>query len=188
MILSNTFPIRALLPILISVSAAFLISCYSGYESTPVPFEILWRFTPLGLLSDLRADLFEIRNGTLFDRNLFLGFFQLKFSYLSVFLKTCALEAPFYLLLLRRYHVTSRITCLLSSNLLTHPAVYFVFPSLFTSYMTSALASEAFAPITEFLFVFGLSRFYGKNGPKALTVAVVISIANLFSWQMGALV
>jgi hypothetical protein len=104
-------------------------------------------------------------------------------GYLKVFFETNALEAPFYFCLLRRKTVQKRLVYLFSANLLTHPAVYFLFPILFSkmnqAYGTFLTSSEVFALGAETLFVYFLAK------TRFPSTAFWIVSANLFSWWVG---
>lgn len=107
-------------------------------------------------------------------------------GYLTAFLATNALEAPFYFWLLRRVPLQERTVYLFSGNLLTHPAVYFLFPFFFfkasQGYGVLLTFSELFAFGAETLFIYflGRTRFFP-------TVFWIVT-ANLFSWWIGVFV
>jgi hypothetical protein len=101
------------------------------------------------------------------------------------FFLTIALEAPIYWLGLRTKLSLRRIAAvILILNLLTHPAVWYLWPRwAFRAgwdFRTYALACEIFAPALEaFTLILGFKIPPGR--------AVVTSIlANLCSWWIGA--
>jgi hypothetical protein len=106
-------------------------------------------------------------------------------EYLRAFATTCALEAPFYLGLLRSRGAGRALLILFGSNVLTHPLVYFAFPAAFAragaSYAAFLAAAEAFAALVEIIFVC-------KVGRRPLVASAAwIGAANLASWWIGAL-
>lgn len=104
-------------------------------------------------------------------------------EYLKTYFATNALEAPFYFWLLRRKTLQKRIVYLCSANLLTHPAVYFLFPFVFSKigqdYGFFLTVAELFAFGAETLFV------YFRTKTDFLPTAFWIVAANLFSWWVG---
>ena len=160
-------------------SFALLISLYSGYHSTPVPRELLWQFSPLGLLTGIKS---EYRN--LESACFFLGKFDPSLDYFIVFLKTCLFEAPFYFLALRPIKIRNFFVILLCANFLTHPLVFFFIPCLAENYLHSLYMAEIFAAGFEagfILFVLGGSQPAKR---KAFSFSMIV-LANLFSWQLG---
>jgi len=107
-------------------------------------------------------------------------------QYLPVFLWTCILEAPFYLICLRLKKTSWQrsFAILFFANLATHPLVTFAFPLLAEKWQLpmvySALLKETFAPVVETLVIKKFSRL-SWLGSIALSFA-----ANLFSWWVGA--
>ena len=160
------------------VGIALLISCFSGFEHRPAPFVFKWSVSPLGLLFNFNSELLGYTTAPGFAAS-----FTWALDYLWVFLKTCALESPFYFLIFRRQGYSYALGALFVANLLTHPAVYFVFPWLFNSYLTMALAAEVFAPLVEAVFVALAVR---GSGARPVFAVIWVILANLFSWQMGA--
>jgi hypothetical protein len=156
------------------------LSFFSGFKSFPIPRDLAWQFSPLGLLHGVSAE-----NRDLDSQGFFSGHFAFSFDYLIVFLKTCLLESPFYFYCFRREGFSRRLAYLLFSNFLTHPLVFFFIPTLFDKYITAALVSEAFAPAVEMTFV--VSVLMAKKAPlrKLAFSAFVILCANLFSWEVG---
>jgi hypothetical protein len=169
-----------------ALSVAVLISCLSGYRETPVPHEIKWQLSPLGLLFSFNPEFLTVETITSFA-----GRLGLTFDYLWVFLKTCLCEAPFYFLLFRRRGLPYFLAVLVGANLLTHPAVYFVFPAVFKNFMMYLGTAEIFAPLVESILVCWLlfrSSERSPGGAAPWVAVLVIFAANLFSWQMGAFV
>jgi hypothetical protein len=157
------------------------LSFFSGFKSFPIPADLAWQFSPLGLLHGVTPE-----NMDLDSQGFFTGHFSYSFDYLIVFLKTCLLESPFYFFCFRRESFPRRLSYLLFANLLTHPLIFFFFPTLFDKYITAALVSEAFAPAVEMAFVVSILMMTKKeSGPKLAVSALVILLANLFSWEVG---
>ena len=107
-------------------------------------------------------------------------------EYLKAFAITNLLEAPFYFWLLRRLPFPRQFFYLICSNLITHPAVYFLFPYIFykggQSYALFLTIAEGFAFAAEALFI------YLKAGTAFCSTALFVTIANLFSWWVGVLI
>lgn len=163
--------------------AVVLLSFFSGFHSSPVPADLAWHFSPLGLLAALREGLKpeyrELKSGSYFSGQ--LGWTP---DYLLVFAKTCALEAPFYYAALRRQPLIRFLAALMALNFATHPLVFFFIPSLFSRYLTSALVSEFFAAFAEMALVWLLlSKWESRS--SAWSGALWILTANLFSWELG---
>jgi hypothetical protein len=167
----------------LALAFVLAVSLFSGYHARPVPSEVAWAFSPLGWLEIGWSGMWS-RWGELGTARLFRGVPGLTLDYLVVFLKTCAMEAPFYFLLLAKRHGWKRSSgWILSANALTHPAVYFLIPALIPSYLLAALVSEAFAPLAEILFVLAVTR---ARTPVLVTRAILfVGLANLVSWQLG---
>lgn len=164
----------------LAVFIATLVSCFSGFVAAPVPFDFKWDLSPLGLLFRFNPELAEIESMPSFQ-----GKLGATFDYLWVFLKTCALEAPFYYIVLRRRGARFATGVLVAANLITHPLIYFAFAYAFRNFLVSVFAAEIYAPLAEAVFVAWIAR-----GPRsnAWAAAAAITLANLFSWQMGAFV
>ncbi len=174
----------SLAPIVLLTGTVLTISVLSGFQSTPVPFELAWQFSPIGFLMSalkqgLPAEYWDIPTA-----NYFRGPSGWSLDYATVFLKTCVLESPFYFWCLKDRNLFHRAQILLTANFLTHPVVFFVFPLLFSHYVPAALWAELFAASVEMLFVGSIvTKAHGyRSGTCA---ALVILLANLFSWEAG---
>jgi hypothetical protein len=155
------------------------LSLFSGFKSFPVPFDLAWQFSPIGLIQGIKPENLDLDTGSYFS-----GHFGYTLDYFFVFFKTCLAESPFYYFCFRRLPFTKFLSYLLLANFLTHPIVFFVIPLLFSKYITAALVGEAFAPLVEMTFAFVvLSKTQTKT--TASLGAVVILLANLFSWEVG---
>ena len=157
-----------------------LLSWSSGYHEVTVPAGLRWQFSPLGLLGPLDPLYRDLRSGGGFS-----GVWGWRWDYAVVFAKTCLIELPFYWLALRRCGHRQRLVGLLLANAFTHPAVFFVFPVLFKNYLPGVLSSELFAVLAEAGLVASWCRVRGARAGSALLSAVLIVLANLFSWQIG---
>jgi hypothetical protein len=167
-----------------ALTLAWIVSCLSGFHGEPVPFELAWKLSPIGLLLGIDPEL--ARMGSVSS---FAGAWGITPDYFVVFLKTCLLEAPFYLWVFRGRGLALGVMALVVANLLTHPAVYFVFPSMFARFLAAVLSAEVFAPSVEAAFVVVLLlRTEGPRPHPLWNPAALIVLANLFSWQMGAFV
>jgi hypothetical protein len=92
---------------------------------------------------------------------------------------TLVLEAPFFLLGLRDHPWKTRITFWLGANLLSYPAVFFVFPHLDWPFWAQEAGAELWAPACEiFVGWFIVPRFSRRD-------ASIVVFANLFSWLVG---
>jgi hypothetical protein len=139
----------------------------AGMSAAGTPFQVLWTFSPLGLITSALSPA-GLPYSWLPARKFTFGPAALSCGYLVIFLKTCLLEAPFYYWALRgaRRRAASRvghpvehpgagfrrwpvIAQLGLANLLTHPVVFFVIPALFSRYLTGLLVAEVFAPVVE---------------------------------------
>jgi hypothetical protein len=171
-------------PIALLSATVLAISVLSGFQSTPVPYELTWQFSPLGFLMSALKDGLPSEFLDLPTANYFRGPSGWSLDYATVFAKTCALEAPFYFLCLKNESLPRRLQVLMSSNFLTHPIVFFVFPLLFSKYVPAALSAELFAALAEMAFVGGIvAKTEGaRRGARA---AIWIVMANLFSWEAG---
>ena len=99
-------------------------------------------------------------------------------EWLAAFLLTLAVEIPIGLVLLRQAEPDLRrlFFLVVFANLVTHPAVWFVFTQLFligTPQYT--LAAEAWAVVIEAMFYFVTIRGLGPS--RAVTVAVAANAA-----------
>ena len=107
-------------------------------------------------------------------------------AWFSAFVLTIVVEAPVVWFLVRRAepNVARLGLLVLFANLVTHPAVWYVFTQLFlVGTSTYTLAAEAWAIGAEALF-YGVT--IGGLGPRrAVAVAVV---ANVASFLVGRLV
>lgn len=178
---------QALAPITLLTGTVLTISILSGFQSTPVPFELAWQFSPIGFLMSalkggLPAEYLELPTA-----NYFRGPSGLNLDYATVFFKTCLLEAPFYAWCLRRESFLKTVQLILSANFLTHPIVFFVFPLLFSHYVPAALSAEVFAAGAEMLFI-GLWMKSSYGARAGWSSAFIILLANLFSWEVGMFV
>jgi hypothetical protein len=167
-------PLASLWAVALMGSLVLSLSILSGFHMPQVDAGVLWKFSPLGLLrSELGPYAWLPANGMHF------GPAGLSGDYAWVFLKTCLLETPFYFLWFRRSR-KGFLFHLSLANLLTHPLVFFVIPTLFGTYLRGLLVAEAFAAGAEGAYFFALS-------PGRRTLGFLIAVAaNLFSWQMGA--
>ena len=162
---------------------AAVLSGYSGYHHAHAPTTVLYAFTPLGLLSRAGHDIHSLKSHCSFA-----GVPSLSMDYFLIFLWTCFLELPFYSVALSRAPAVARFAVLLLANLATHPVVFFAFPRLIGSYLTSVLASEAFAIAVEVSIVLAVLRKFWRDPAERdspMATAAVICAANLFSWQIG---
>ncbi|MFL5812221.1 MAG: hypothetical protein ACJ763_01480 [Bdellovibrionia bacterium] len=178
---------QALAPITLLTGTVLTISILSGFQSTPVPHELAWQFSPIGFLTSALKGGLPAEYLDLPTANYFRGPSGLSLDYATVFFKTCFLEAPFYAWCLRREGFFKAVQLILTANFLTHPIVFFVFPLLFARYVPAALSAEVFAAGAEMLFI-GL---WMKNSYGARTgwiSAFIILFANLFSWEVGMFV
>lgn len=120
--------------------------------------------------------------------------------YLEIFLLTCGLELPFYFVVfllalvlskaplkpglpqLLKKSVFSTVIC----NLVSHPAVYFLFPALASRlklpYYQLLIGAECFAPLSE---IFVMTRLWKV---PLLQTATLLTLANLISWWVGILI
>ncbi|MDR3608670.1 MAG: hypothetical protein P4M08_15005 [Oligoflexia bacterium] len=159
-----------------------LVSMFSGFHSFPVPIDLAWQFSPLGLMQKIQASSWELESVRYFSGT--LGFTP---DYAWVFLKTCLCEFPLYWLCFRRFRFSSVVAICVAANAATHPLVFFVIPRFFEKYLTSALFSEAFAPLVEMLIaVFVLLRSRAcRTWREAMLRSLWILAANLYSWELG---
>ena len=82
-------------------------------------------------------------------------------SWLSAFLVTQLVEVPIYHRAAPSRWGSKRLYIAFGASILTHPIVFFVFPKLgFETYWTMVSAAEAFAVITEAIYLsrLGFSR------------------------------
>jgi hypothetical protein len=104
---------------------------------------------------------------------------------------TLLLEAPFVLWLLRptEQGLGRRWLLLLVANLVTHPLVWFFFPSLPLPRLTTLLLSEGWAigaeTVVYALLVTSLPQLRWDRWRRALLVSVV---ANGASWGVGTFI
>jgi hypothetical protein len=157
-----------------------LLSFFSGFKSFPVPADLAWQFSPIGLLNGVRPEYLALDS-----HGFFLGHFAWSLDYLIVFFKTCLLESPFYFYCFRGEKFTRGLSYLLTANFLTHPLIFFFVPTLFDKYITAALVSEAFAPAVEMAFVVSILMAKKVSRGKLALSALIILLANLFSWEAG---
>ena len=107
-------------------------------------------------------------------------------EWFPAFLLTLAVEVPIAAYLLRRAEpdLLRRLLLVVFANLLTHPAVWFVFTQLFViGTLEYTLAAEAWAVGIESLFY--LVTIPGLGPRRALLVAFA---ANLASFAVGRLI
>jgi hypothetical protein len=107
-------------------------------------------------------------------------------EWFAAFLLTLAVEAPVAAYLLRRAEpaLPRRILLVIFANLLTHPAVWFVFTQLFlVGTPEYTLAAESWAILVEALFYAVTIR--GLAPSRAIGVALA---ANLASFAIGRLI
>jgi hypothetical protein len=178
---------QALAPIALLTGTVLTISILSGFQSTPVPYELAWQFSPTGFLSSalhggLPAEIWDLPTA-----NYFRGPSGLSLDYATVFTKTCFLEAPFYTYCLRKENFLKTVQLILTANFLTHPIVFFVFPLLFSHYVPAALSAEVFAAGAEMIFI-GLWIYKSYGARAGWISAFIILLANLFSWEVGMFV
>jgi len=178
---------ESLAPVILLIGTILAISVLSGFQSSPVPYELAWQFSPIGFLQSalhggLPAEYLELPTA-----NYFRGPSGLSLDYATVFFKTCFLEAPFYFWCLRRENTYRSLQILLTANFLTHPIVFFIFPLIFSRYVPAALWAELFAAGAEMLFVgYLMARSHGRL--SGVSAALMILLANLFSWEVGMFV
>lgn len=98
------------------------------------------------------------------------------------FALTLTIEAPWVLWLLKAHEprLPRRWAALLFANLLTHPLVWFFFPTLPVPHPWALAASELWAFAGEWWFYGMFVR--GLNSRVACTVSLA---ANLSSWSLG---
>lgn len=105
--------------------------------------------------------------------------------WLRAFALTTGVEATVAIPLLRGVEpaVSRRLTLVVFANLMSHPAVWFVFPALAGSYLTKTLLSEAWAVSVE-------AAFFCFVLPRASRARLwgVSMIANGLSWLVGIVV
>lgn len=95
---------------------------------------------------------------------------------------TLLLESPFYLYGLRSYSWKTRVTYWLAANMLSYPAVFFLFPQLGWSSWMQEVGAEIWAPVCEVAVGwFLVPRFCRRE-------AGIVVFANLFSWLVGRLI
>lgn len=101
------------------------------------------------------------------------------------FALTLAIEAPWVLSLLKAHEprCSHRLAALLFANLLTHPLVWFFFPTLPVPHSWALAASELWAFAGEWWFYGMFVR--GLSPKQAGTVSFA---ANLSSWSLGWLI
>lgn len=107
-------------------------------------------------------------------------------EWLAAFLLTLAIEVPIGLVLLRQAEPDLRrlFFLVIFANLVTHPAVWFIFTQLFlVGTPQYTLAAEAWAVVVEAIFYF--VTISGLAPTRAVAVAVV---ANAASFVIGRLV
>jgi hypothetical protein len=168
-----------------TLTAAAVISMLSGYVATPLGRDIRWQLTPLGLVTDFDPNMLVWSSGCRFA-----GRLGTDFDYLWTFLKTCLLESAFFAVLLKESGYVRALALCAAANFISHPIVFFAFPCLFERYFTALMSSEAFAPAIEIIFILGMEIWrLKKMPPRGLIVRVILLItaANLFSWQTGLL-
>ena len=156
------------------------ISFLSGFHLVEVPFELRWQFSPIGLLQPLRQAYWNLKSQASFE-----WAFSWNWDYADVFLKTCVLEAPFYYFALRPIKLDRILATILLANFITHPVVFFIFPALFENYYHSLVGSELYANLAEIALV----TFWFRASSNRNTFyyrAALISLANIFSWQVGS--
>ncbi len=176
---TNTVSLNA---ILLGLLAASTLSLLSGFQNFPVPFDLAWQFSPLGVLQGISPE-----NAAIESASYFSGRFGLTPDYFIYFLKTCAYESPFYYLCFRGLPFPRILALIVLLNLATHPIVFFVIPLLFSRYFAAALFSEAFAPTIEVALAYLVLRraMPGETRAKVAARASWLLIANLFSWEAG---
>ena len=107
-------------------------------------------------------------------------------EWFAAFLLTLAVEVPVAVFLLRRAEpdLPRRVLLVVFANLLTHPAVWFIYTQLFlVGTLEYTLAAEAWAIAIEALFYAVTIR--GLVPRRAIAVALA---ANLASFAVGRLV
>lgn len=119
---------------------------------------------------------------------------KIHWQYLYVFLQSNLLEVPFYYfglrslapsLLTRSLYESERILFFLCAvtaiNSVTHPVVFFGIMNLKATYLQNILMAEAFAILSEAIFMYWLLDV------SKLRAMAVATIANLVSWQLAPL-
>ena len=106
-------------------------------------------------------------------------------NYLKLFLITCAMEAPVYALVMRKYKFKpSKVLCVVVIlNIATHPFVNFLLPVILKkitadpTFAMQLLAGEIFAPVIEGLLHWRLTKL------TAIGAITTAAIANILSWS-----
>lgn len=89
------------------------------------------------------------------------------------------LEAPVYFLMLKNRPWRERIAFWISANLVSYPAVFFIFPHLDWARWACELGAEIWAPLSEVAVGrFILPKFSWRD-------VLTVICANLFSWGLG---
>jgi hypothetical protein len=165
------------------LSSVLVLSFFSGFKSYPVPFELAWQFSPIGVFHGVKAEYLSIESVSSFS-----GTFGFTWDYLIYFIKTCCFECPFYFFVFKKFSLGANLKILVLFNMVTHPAVFFLIPRFFNTYFISAMASEVFAASVEIVLAYLLlKRSYYSNGYSAFG-SFLIFVANLTSWEVGMFV
>ena len=101
--------------------------------------------------------------------------------FLTFLTLTLILEAPFFFSLTHR-RWRERLAFWLTANIFSYPPVYFLFPHLgLTGWMKEGLA-EVWAPLCEIVVGAIVLQRFGRRD------ALIVIVANLFSWLVGKLI
>ena len=92
------------------------LSLFSGFQSVPVPFDLAWQFSPIGMLQGIKPENADLATGSYFS-----GHFGFTLGYFSVFFKTCIAESPFYYFCFRKIPFSKFLAYLLLANFLYTP-------------------------------------------------------------------
>ena len=122
-------------------------------------------------------------------------FTKLHWHYLYVFLQSNLIEVVFYYLGLRSFvprkltrslneseRILFFICAVTAMNSITHPVMFFGIMNLKYTYLQNILFAEAFAVLSEAIFMIWLLDV------SKLRAIAVAAIANLFSWQLSPLI
>ena len=109
-------------------------------------------------------------------------------EWLTAFLFTLVLEAPIYVLFLRRRcgGVVAPLAITLFVNCATHPALWYLFPR-FEPYALWLVIAELWVAVTEGILIAAALRFRPTVSRALKTGLIASFVANLFSTTVGLL-